>query len=46
MAGLGEQQAYDQFEVAVRTCLNESDLMSQAQVLSFSVMLNSGVISG
>ena len=46
MPGLGEQQAYEQFDFAIRTCLNESDLMGQVQVINFSVMLNSGILSG
>ena len=44
--GLPEQQAFEQFDLAVRTCLNESDLMTQTQVLNFTMMMNSGVLSG
>ena len=50
MPGLAEQQAYEQFDFAIRTCLNQSDLMggqqSSAQVTFFTVMINSGVLNG
>ena len=46
MVGLQEHQAYEQFSAGINHRLSASDLLNGAQVVSFSAMLNQGVLTG